>query len=183
MYVCINAGHDRLFDSGAVGLNGLREADVTYDAMLLVAQYLENAGIATLTVQADDLEYVCRVANSENVDLFISLHCNAAENRQARGFEVWTSRGETKADLLATEVINCVEEVFPDLYIRKDYSDGDPDKEAGFYVLNRTEAPAILIEMAFISNPEEEELLSNYWFISSMAKEIARGIVNYLNNL
>ena len=84
---------------------------------------------------------------------------------------------------MATEVINCVEEVFPDLYIRKDYSDGDPDKEAGFYVLNRTEAPAILIEMAFISNPEEEELLSNYWFISSMAKEIARGIVNYLNNL
>ena len=183
MYVCINAGHDRLFDSGAVGLNGLREADVTYDAMLLVAQYLENAGAAILTVQADDLEYVCSVANSENVDLFISLHCNAAESRQAHGFEVWTSRGETKADLLATEVINCVEEAFPDLYIRKDYSDGDPDKEAGFYVLNRTEAPAILIEMAFISNPEEEELLSNYWFISSMAKEIARGVVNYLNNL
>ena len=74
MFVCINAGHDRLFDSGAVGLNGLREADVTYDAMLLVAQYLENAGIATLTVQADDLEYVCAKAYASNASLaFLEL--------------------------------------------------------------------------------------------------------------
>lgn len=183
MFVCINAGHDRLLDSGAVGLNGLREADVTYDVMLMVTEYLENNGIAVLNVQVDDLDYICKVANRENVDLFVSLHCNAAESRQAHGFEVWTSRGETNADILATEIINCVEEVFPDLYIRKDYSDGDPDKEAGFYVLNHTHAPAVLVEMAFISNPQEEELLSNYWFKSTMAAEIARGIINYFNKM
>lgn len=183
MYVCINAGHDRLFDSGAVGENGLREADVTYDVMLMVAQYLENCGAAVFTIQADDLDYICRVANSEDVDLFVSLHCNAAENRHANGFEVWTSRGETNADLVATEIYKCVEETFPDMYMRVDYTDADPDKEAGFYVLNNTNAPAVLVEMAFISNPVEEELLSNYWFKDTMAKEIARGILNYFKKL
>lgn len=183
MFVCVNAGHDRVFDSGAVGLNGLREADVTYDVMLMVSEYLEKNGVAVLNIQVDDLGYICRVANSEDVDVFVSIHCNAAENRQANGFEVWTSRGETKADLLATEIYKCVEETFPDMYMRKDYSDGDPDKEAGFYVLTHTNAPAVLIELAFISNPVEEELLSNYWFKDTMAMEITRGILNYFKKL
>ena len=57
----------------------------------------------------------------------------------------------------------------------------DPDKESRFYVLVHTEAPACLVEMAFISNDEEAALLANARWQSRQAGAIARGIAEYAN--
>lgn len=184
MLACINGGHCPGVDSGAVGrVLGLQEANVTRDVMNLTATYLEAAGVSTIKVQEDDLGTICYVSNYNNADLFISIHCNSAENPQANGTEIFTSRGQTNADALATCIMNQISSTFPNLYVRADYTDGDVDKEAGFYVLNNTNAPAVLIELAFISNPKEEEFLNNPCNLDNMAKAIARGVTDYIINL
>jgi N-acetylmuramoyl-L-alanine amidase len=93
----------------------------------------------------------------ENV-VGISLHSNAGKGR---GFEVYTSPGETISDKYATILIEEVEEEFPGWKMRKDYSDGDPDKEAEFYILTKTDSPWLLAEFGFFDNREDYEFISD----------------------
>lgn len=113
--------------------------------------------------------------------IFVSIHCNASPKHNARGFEVFTTRGVTKSDDLATKIINSCEG-FLDAWgvgVRKDYSDSDPDKEAQFYVLKHTNCPAVLIECGFFDNWQDFKHLSNPVFQSYLSSYIASGIVKY----
>lgn len=179
MRVFINPGHDLLKDPGAVGPAGTRESDIANIVGDLVAMYLRKAGCEVKVVQDDSLEYVVDAANEWGADVFVSIHCNAAATNNATGAEIWTSRGETNADELATLIMGEVEETFPDLYIRADWSDGDVDKEAGFYVLKYTDMPAVLIELGFITTPYEEQWLNQDFNQDLYAKAIARGVTEY----
>ena len=99
MKVFINPGHDKEHDPGAVNPNsGLRECDVAAEVGALVVDYLEAAGCECRILQSDNLagesEYadrkgqtVCGDANDWEADVFVSIHCNAA-NCVARGTEV-----------------------------------------------------------------------------------------------
>ena len=182
MKVFINPGHCVLNDPGAIGINGLKEADVSKSIGNFLSHELEVLGYETKLCQNDSLEEVCKQANDWDADLFISIHCNAEHNPQAYGTEIWTYHGESLSDKAATEVMNSMSYAFPDLFIRSDFSDGDVDKEAGFYVLKHTVMPAILIETAFISNPYEELFLASSTNQQYIAIAIADGISNFFDN-
>lgn len=128
-----------------------------------------------------DLAVRANLANSVDADIFISVHCNSADNPAARGMEVYTLPGDGPADKLAEEIVRAWESAFPGMIIRKDLSDGDSDKEANFYVLRKTAMPAVLIELAFISNPEEERMLAGREFQEAAAAAIAGGVKKYFN--
>ena len=81
--------------------------------------------------------------------VLISIHANAGGGT---GFEVYTSLGTTKADRIATIIFNSIKAAFPGMKMRSDDSDGDPDKEAGFYILKNTRCPATLVENLFMDN-------------------------------
>lgn len=179
----LNPGHCVGIDPGAVGPNGVEEAVVVKDIAYLTKEYLEAAGVEVEILQDDSLENICQKANESYADLFLSLHCNASDNPQANGTEIFTSRGETAADYFATCLMRQFNNTFPDIWVRSDYSDGDVDKEAGFYVLNNTNMPAALMELAFISNPFEEAFLSNRLNQDEIAKALARGVTDYLQNM
>ena len=83
---------------------------------------------------------------------FISVHANAGGGR---GFELFTSPGETLSDPIATIIGEEYQKVFPDRPLRADYRDGDLDKERRFYVLTRTRMPAVLTENFFMDNEDE----------------------------
>mgnify|MGYP003590174296 CR=1 FL=1 len=192
MKVVIDPGHaGRNIDPGAVNkISGLQEADITFMiAKLLESCLLEDGHEVKLTrnnweeAETDDLSYRTALANGLGADIFISLHCNSAENENAKGYEIWTSPGDTLGDRLATCVYEEIAETFPDMPGRVDYSDGDPDKEARFYVLLHTEASACLIEMAFISNAEEASLLADVEWQEKYAKAIAQGVKSYFASL
>lgn len=97
--------------------------------------------------------------------IYVSVHANAftpnneLEFNSAKGWEIYTSRGETKSDAIATILFEEMQKEFPDAKYRVDYSDGDPDKEAGFFVLRKTVMPAILTENFFMTNLDEVKLL------------------------
>ncbi len=188
MKVVIDPGHaGRNIDSGAVnGTTGLQEADVALMISRLVENYLFNVGYEVkLTrteweqAETDDLSYRTALANDWGADIFISLHCNSAANPSAEGYEVWTSPGNTLGDKLATCIYGQIAAEFPDRAGRTEYSDGDPDKESRFYVLVHTDAPACLVETAFISNDEEAALLMDAAWQDRYARAIARGVTDY----
>lgn len=179
--VLVNAGHapNGIPDPGAVGLNGLRECDVTASVGALAQKYLISAGIQADYIQNDSLEYICSVANGGDYDLFLSIHCNSF-NDTTSGIEVYTSRGWSMADEFATCLMQQMTNTFPELTVRADWSDGDIDKEAGLYVLNYTNMAAALFELPFISNPKEEEWLRNQTNQDEAARALARGVTDYV---
>lgn len=171
--VFINPGHDRWLDPGACG-NGLEEAEVVYDVCCLLETYLAQAGIMVVgNVQDDDLEYVCASANQSEADIFISVHCNAAENKQAHGTETFAfnegSEGEKLASYIQDQIVNAI----------GTYDRGV--KYARFYVLKYTDMPAVLVELAFISN--ELDALKLRYNVEDFAKAIARGVTDYQKHL
>ena len=188
MKVMIDPGHaGRNTDPGAVNkVSGLQEADITLMISKLLENYLSEAGYEVKLTrndweeeETDDLSYRTALANSWGADIFISLHCNSAVNENAKGYEIWTSPGDTFGDRLATGIYGEIAEAFPDRQGRTDFSDGDPDKESRFYVLLHTEAPACLVEMAFISNTEEASLLADVSWQDRFAKAILQGVNDY----
>ena len=188
MKVMIDPGHaGPNTDPGAVnGTTGLQEADVALVISRLVENYLTAVGYEVKLTrtdweqpETDDLSYRTALANDWGADIFISLHCNSVANPSAKGFEVWTSPGDTLGDKLATCIYEQIVAEFPDRVGRVDYSDGDPDKESRFYVLIHTDAPACLVEMAFISNDEEAALLADGAWQDRYARAIARGVTDY----
>lgn len=188
MRIILDPGHaGRNIDPGAVNAaTGLQEADVALSVSKLVEKYLLAVGYTVKLTrteweqeETDDLSYRTALANEWAADIFISLHCNSAENPSAEGYEVWTSPGDTLGDALATSLYRQIADEFPDRKGRTDYSDGDPDKESRFYVLVHTDAPACLVEMAFISNEEEAGLLADDAWQDRYARAIARGVTDY----
>ena len=106
----------------------------------------------------------------------VSIHANAGGGT---GFEVYTSPGQTKADPIATKLIEQLQKDFPEIKIRKDVADGDPDKEAGFYILKHTKAPAILAENLFMDNEADCQLL----MAEDFRDKLADSYVKFLKTL
>lgn len=185
MKVFINPGHDTTYDSGAVNPNtGLRECDVAAEVGARVAAYLEGAGCECQIMQSDNLaptpagrsEYtdrqgptVTETANEWGADIFVSIHCNAA-HAAAQGTEVECFGGGGAGEQLA----KCIQSQIVD-------SLGTIDRGVKYMpkllVLRYTDMPAVLVEMAFIDNDEDAELLMDK--LDDFARAIARGVTDY----
>jgi len=83
---------------------------------------------------------------------YLSVHSNAGGGK---GFEVFTSPGETTSDKIASIFGEEFNKTFPNRKLRADYSDGDLDKESSFAVIKKTRMPAVLTENFFMDNEEE----------------------------
>lgn len=84
--------------------------------------------------------------------VYVSIHSNAGGGH---GFEVFTSPGQTRSDIYAAIFAAAFMEEFPGERVRADFTDGDVDKEAGFYILRRTKMPSVLTENFFMDNEFE----------------------------
>lgn len=93
--------------------------------------------------------------------IYLAIHSNAGGSR-GFGFEVFTSKGQTKSDPVASIICDKYEAHFgkaKGMPLRTDLTDKDKDKEADFYVLRKTKCPAVLVENLFFDNREEAEFL------------------------
>lgn len=176
--VFLNPGHapNGQPDPGAVNATtGLRECDVAAAVGALVNQYLQAAGCEVQVLQHDSLSLVVSTANQWCADLFISIHCNSAANPAAQGAETWycqgSERGRALADGIQCQLISSVPVIDRGLKIAAPGVNG-------LYVLTKTDMPACLVELAFISNPGDAQLLAGRQ--DDFARAVARGITDYL---
>lgn len=175
MKICIDPGHGGK-DPGAVGPGGTKEKDVA----LAVAKYLEQElsplAKISLTRKTDEyrsLQERSALANSIGADYFISIHCNAASDRAANGTETLIYGQGGEAEKLGAKVQS---RVVATLGTRDRGIKARPE----LHVLARTKMPAILVELAFISNPLEERMLANPATQQKAARAIAEGVADYL---
>ncbi|PLX97306.1 MAG: N-acetylmuramoyl-L-alanine amidase [Desulfuromonas sp.] len=178
----IDPGHPALDNGGAVA-DGVREADINLSVAMLLGGIMVNEGWEVhFTRYSNILVELAYRVRSEHIlrpDLFLSLHCNSVSSPGPHGLEVFTSPGQTAADPAATAICNALAAAFPDSRFRGDLSDGDPDKEANYYVLVNTRAPAVLVEMGFLSNAIERAWLTQRHTQIQIAMALAAGVLGW----
>ena len=183
-------------DPGAVNKEmGLREADVVLRiAHVLKAIADTHPEFETFLTRESDINVPLKertdLVNREDSCL-VSVHCNAAEDPQAHGAEVWCF-AETDADGMESEghrIARAIQDelVALGLWDRgvKAIYDRRERKYIGrkLWVLRKTRRPAVLVECAFISNPEEASRLGDEHgdFRERLAVAIFNGINKTLN--
>lgn len=175
MKIFIDPGHGGN-DPGAIGAAGTRESNVVLGAGLELEKILKSAGFETAMSRRTDMEISlanrAELANSTEADLFISIHCNGFTNSGARGTEVYSYMGNSEGEKLSKTVLECLCDELGTL--------NRGTKKENFAVLRLTKMPAILIETAFITNPEEEQMMLEEGFSERAAKAIAEGVFKYL---
>lgn len=123
-----------------------------YNCELLVPELFD----VSLIDRVHRVNVKCQTYGASNV-LLVSIHCNAAGNGKewmnGRGWEAWTSPGQTEGDKLAECLYQSALNVFaPGTPLRSDWGDGDFDKENHFTILSKTLCPAVLTENFFMDN-------------------------------
>ena len=129
---------------------------------------------------------LCKEFGKDQV-ILLSLHVNAAGNGRewlkARGWCCFTTRGKTRADELATSLYEAAKVWLPDMHLRCDHTDGDPDIEKDFYVLRHTSCPAVLTENLFMDNREDVAFLESEEGSRTIVGLHVDGILKYLSRL
>lgn len=148
-----------------------------YDAELLVEEEYD----VPLQKRVKRVNTLC--VNNEAI--LVSIHLNAAGDgsrwMDARGWEAWTSVGDTEADRLATCLYSAAGKA--GLELRKDNSDGDPDKEGHLYILRKTACPAVLTENMFMDNENDVELLLSKDGFEKITMLHVKGIDAYMKHI
>ncbi|MCR5834382.1 MAG: N-acetylmuramoyl-L-alanine amidase [Selenomonadaceae bacterium] len=182
--VVIDPGHGGS-DAGAIGPNGTKEKTVSLDVSLKARDLLVAAGYNVIMTHetdtdvaapgvSDGVELQARVDKTPpNTDIFISVHCNAFANSRANGMETYYAPGAVQGAKLA-QVLNEELDQIGEIKNRG-------VKPARFYVMTHSKCPSSLIELGFITNYREEQLLSSNDYQDKLAQAIARAVNRYFN--
>jgi len=223
LVIAIDAGHGGQ-DPGAIGPSGKREKDITLAiARELARQVNATPGLRAQLVRDRDvfipLPNRARIARQGKADMFISIHADAAENRNAKGSSVyvlslrgassqrarWLAEKENAADLIggvrAPSNDSVLTGVLLDLTqsgqmkasedagnhilagLKRIGNNHKPHIErANFAVLRTSDMPSMLVETAFLSNPEEEKRLIDPKFQGTVARAILDGVHTYFSS-
>ncbi len=183
--IAIDAGHGGS-DPGAIGPSNYMEKTATLAVAKRVQALLEQAGARVIMTRQDDrdvfgpkasdveeLNARSTVANSRKADVFLSIHMNAFTDPSVGGTSTYYYQ-KTKYDSMLAQALQTSLVEAGKLQDRR-------VNQANFYVIKRTRMPAALIELAFISNPDEEKLLSLPDFQQKMSLGIVRGLERFFD--
>lgn len=173
--IYIDAGHGG-DDPGAVGINKIEEEDITLPVALYLEAELKRQGISTKMSRTSDsnktLEVRAAEANQWGADIVCSVHCNAYEKASANGTEVIIYKKGGQAEKIANKVLKQL------LSVLKTTDRGV--KEDNLYILRKTVAPAILCEIAFVTNKSDKAKIDEAAEQKAVAVAICKGICAYL---
>lgn len=170
-YIVIDPGHGGS-DHGAIR-NNISEKNITLDISKRVQKLLEKKGYEVyMTRETDEtVSLQERVDISENVspDIFVSIHVNSSNSESPHGLEThyYKNNSLLLAKTVHASLLNNISANNRGLFKSK------------FYVINHTTAPAILVEIGFLSNPSERAQLVTESRKQATAKAIAEGINDY----
>lgn len=178
--VCIDAGHGG-DDVGAI-LDKRYEKDDTFEIAKLVKKYLKKQDVKVIMTRKKDksvsLEERCKIANNKKADFFISIHRNSAKT--GNGIEIWCNSSKREED---TNLANTILEKLQNTGIQKNrgVKYGTINGEnSDYYVLKNTNMPSCLIELGFITDERDNQLLDSHK--KEYAKAIADAVIQTIEN-
>ena len=182
--IYIDQGHNPVNPNAGAEGNGLREQDIVYKIGLELSDCLRARGYETRlsrpSVQTQvgsststSLQTRVREANDWDADYFISLHTNASTTPAANGSEALVFSSPSVAASLASSILRA-------LNTATGLRNRGVKVRSGLYVLRYTRMPAVLVELGFISNPEEAALMNDRPDL--FARGICDGIADFVGN-
>ena len=178
MKVCLDAGHSQAKDTGGDpgAVNGKYwESVAALDIVKKLGKLFSDAGVGVVFTRTGgkpglQLSERCRIANDNNVDYFISIHLNSADNKSASGIET------LRFGKVGSKTIRLASNVQRELIDATGWKDRGVKIRDNLYVLKHTRASAILVEVGFISNDKECEALFDDNIQLIIAKAIFQGV-------
>lgn len=189
--VYLDAGHGG-YDPGA-SYFGRSEKNLTLTIQNLVKQKLESAGYTVVTSRDNDtfvdLLDRSKKVNASDSDIFVSIHFNAAGSSSASGIETYyyeygagypsrinaTYHNNSSRLSLSNQLANSLQSNI----VASTSGKNNGVKRNTFAVLRETTAPAVLLELGYISNPNESQLIATSAYQEKLANGIVKGILDY----
>ncbi|MBQ6314808.1 MAG: N-acetylmuramoyl-L-alanine amidase, partial [Mogibacterium sp.] len=168
---------------------GVPEYQLTLDVSLKLRDILEDKGYKVLMIrETNDVDITnaerAKMANEAEADVFVRVHANGSESSSANGAMTicqtssnpYNSELYEKSRSLSQKVLDAYTEATG---IRKERV-WETDTMSG---INWCTVPVTIIEVGYMTNPEEDEKMQESDFQDLMAEGIAEGIENYLADL
>lgn len=190
--IVIDPGHGGMFP-GKISDNNILEKDINLEVSKHLRNILQEAGARVILTREKDVDLVdpsengklilklrsdlkkrVEIAKENDADLFISIHCNAIPSAKWRGAQTFYDSKNEQSKLIA---MNIQKEIISQLK----NTDRNALARDGTFLFDNLEIPAIIIELGFLSNPEEAELLSDLQYQYRLAYSIHSGIVKHLS--
>ncbi|WP_349410718.1 N-acetylmuramoyl-L-alanine amidase CwlD [Pseudalkalibacillus sp. SCS-8] len=190
--IVLDAGHGGV-DGGAVGEGNVHEKEIALNISLMLRDYLQQAGaLVIMTRETDkdlageetkrirhrkteDLLKRTEIVNNSGADMFISIHLNAIPSSRWYGAQVFYNpaydENEKVAKLIQHQIRSNLENT-----TRKAKPIGN------VYMIRKAEIPGALVEVGFLSNPNERELLKTKLYQTKLAASIYQGILRFYAN-
>ncbi len=166
-----DAGHGGN-DPGAIGVNNTKEADITLKVVSKINENLKEQGVSYETSRTNNstvsLSARTNKANKSNAKCLVSIHCNAF-NKKAKGIETFA---------YAEKYNKLAKIIHGNLLKTKAYTIDRGVKYGNLHMLRESNMPACLVELGFIDNIEDNNLLLKN--IDVYAEAVAKGICEYL---
>lgn len=166
--VVLDAGHGGEQPGCVIG--DLQEKEIAMAITQRLKTRLEQMGFDVVLTRGDDMDVGlserAQIANQAEGECFVSIHCNSYVDDSISGLECYYYRSEA-GEQLAEAIATATE---------ASEIDTRESKEGNFQVLREADMPAVLIEVGYMTNPAELELLASEEYQQTLASAIAEGI-------
>lgn len=188
--IALDAGHGGI-DGGAVSKDGEVEKDLNLAIVLYLRDYLQQAGALTLLTREGDYDLAKpetkgasrrktqdlirraeQLSGDRKIDLAISIHMNAMPSPQWSGAQTFFYPSNPENKRLAAVIQTEIRESLGN-------TNRIAKKADTVYLLKQLTMPTALVEVGFLSNPEEANLLADQQYQRKVATAIYRGILRY----
>lgn len=173
--IVLDAGHGGR-DPGAIALDNTYEKNLTLATVLKTADLLREKGATVIMTRKEDvklsLDKRVEISNQSFADAFISIHYNSSLIQTNRGTQTYFFDQDNNQELAAILQESIASHLpLPDAGV----------KQADFRVLKNNQNPAVLVELGFLSNPDDLSHILEETFQSTAAFAVTEGIINYLH--
>lgn len=168
--VVVDAGHGGI-DRGGRQISGSPEKVLALDTAKRLANVLRSKGFRVIETRKSDvfvpLGTRTAISNRTGKSIFVSIHYNWAPRRGARGIEIYFF--SPRSWRLASNILRQATRAYP--------TESRGVKRNNFYVLRTNRRPAVLCELGFVSNPQDNRYLQNSTYRQRLAERVADGII------
>ena len=166
MKIYINPGHSANIDTGK------EEKTINSDVANKLVKIMKDEGHDVYSLYFLNPHDAANSANTHIVDVFIGIECNASADTSVNGVESYAYNGSTEGMLLASCINHAIVTAIP----VQDHG----VKTSNYSILRNVKAYAAIVKIGYITNTEDERMLTNERFRDKIAKAIANGIKSYI---